>query len=391
MVSFRRKKGAGSPRTSREVIGDVSVPSVTRAGFAILAILCGVLAIVFLQHIIVLLLLGLLLSTVMDPAVQWLRRRHIHTSLAVLLIYTVAVAIVVSLVLAFIPIIAEQLGSIIVLGRAEVTRLLTERTVSLPFLNPEVNVRLTLLLRDTLHNLSLEGGQGMRQLHGYLATMAAGSIQFLGSLAGAALGFIWNAFLVLLFAFFIQMERGHAYRWVRKFCPEEWRPYMDERADMIGRKMGQWIRGQLLLCLCIGVITFIVLLILGVPYALTLALLAAFTEFIPYIGPILGAVPAVMIALAQGGLVWGITVIVAYYLIQFLENNVFVPVIMKHSVELSAVAIMFAMVIGISFPDIIHPILGILISVPLAGISDIFLKDLRDWQRKKAVGHGIVR
>jgi predicted PurR-regulated permease PerM len=64
--------------------------------------------------------------------------------------------------------------------------------------------------------------------------------------------------------------------------------------------------------------------------------------------------------------------------------------IMKKTVELSAVAIMFSMMVGVSFPTVIHPILGILISVPLAGITDIFLKDVREWQRKKAHATQVV-
>lgn len=367
-----------------EVVAQVPMRSTLQSAFSVLAIVMGLLCVIFLQRVIVLFLLGLLLSSVMDPAVVWMRRWKIHTSLAVLILYFVFIAFTIGLILALIPIIAEQLEGITALAQTEGTRLLTEKRIALPFLPPEINFRLTQLLRYTLQSLSLEGRGGFEQLNTYLSSMAAGSLTFLATLATTAVSFIWNTFLVLLFAFFLQIERHRAYMWVRRLLPSRMRPYIDERAGMIRHRLGQWIRGQLLLCLCIGSITFVTLVLLRVPYALTLAILAGFTEFIPYVGPIIGAVPAVLIALAHGGFMWALIVGGAFYVIQFLENNVFVPLIMKKTVELSAVAIMFAMMAGVSFPTVIHPILGIMISVPLAGIADIFLKDVREWQKKKA-------
>ncbi len=381
------KKKTSAPRArvpAGEVLAQIPMQSTLQASFTLLAIVLGALCVIFLQKVIVLFLLGLLLSSVMDPAVTYMRRWKIHTSLAVLILYFVFIAFAFGLVLALIPIISEQLEGIIALSQSEGTRLLTEKRIAFPFLTDDINFRLTQLLRFTLQSLSLEGRGGFEQLNAYLSSMAAGSLNFLFTIATTAVSFIWNTFLVLLFAFFLQIERHRAYLWVRRLLPARMRPYIDERAGMIRHRLGQWMRGQLLLCLCIGGITFVALVLLRVPYALTLAILAGFTEFIPYVGPIIGAVPAVLIALAHGGFVWALIVAGAFYVIQFLENNVFVPMIMKKTVELSAVAIMFSMMAGVSFPTVIHPILGIMISVPLAGIADIFLKDVREWQRKKA-------
>ncbi len=385
-MSTKKKSTARRARIpAGEVIAQVPMQSTLRASFSVLAIVLGLLCVIFLQRVIVLFLLGLLLSSVMDPAVQYMKRWKIHTSLAVLILYFVFIAFTIGLILALIPIISEQLEGITALTQTEGARLLTEKRIALPFLPPEINFRLTQLLRYTLQSLSLEGRGGFEQLNVYLSSMAAGSLTFLATMATTAVSFIWNTFLVLLFAFFLQIERRRAYEWVRKLMPAHLRPYADERSGMIRHRLGQWIRGQLLLCLCIGALTFIVLLLLRVPYALTLAILAGFTEFIPYVGPLIGAVPAVLIALAHGGFMWALVVAGAFYLIQFAENNVFVPMIMKRTVELSAVSIMFAMMVGVSFPTVIHPILGILISVPLAGISDIFLNDIRQWQRSRTV------
>jgi predicted PurR-regulated permease PerM len=117
-------------------------------------------------------------------------------------------------------------------------------------------------------------------------------------------------------------------------------------------------------------------------YALTLALLAGFTEFIPVAGPIIAAVPAVLIAVTQQGWWWGVILALVYYAIQWCENNLLVPLIMKRAVGLSPIAILFAMMVAISFPDTLNPILGIILAVPITTIIAIFLEDLKDFQQR---------
>ena len=182
---------------------------------------------------------------------------------------------------------------------------------------------------------------------------------------------------VLVLAFFFQLEKEGVFRWVRVFLPYRYRRYAEGKAEAIHRKLAQWIHGQLMLSLAIGIIVFAALSVLRMPYALTLAVLAAFTEFVPVIGPIFAAIPAVFIALAQSGMFSALIVSVVYYGIQWCENNLLVPLIMKRAVGLSPIAIMFAMLVGVSFPETIHPILGILLAVPLSTILSIFIQDYR--------------
>ncbi len=152
---------------------------------------------------------------------------------------------------------------------------------------------------------------------------------------------------------------------------------------MIPLKLAKWARVQLLLCLSIAMLVFIALSILGMPYALTLSLLAGFTEFIPVVGPLLAAIPAILIAVTAKGFLWCLVIGAVYYVIQWCENNLIVPLIMKRAVGLSPVAVMFAILVGISFPTVIHPVLGVILSIPLTSIIAIFLEDLRDMRRKE--------
>jgi predicted PurR-regulated permease PerM len=181
-----------------------------------------------------------------------------------------------------------------------------------------------------------------------------------------------------MLAFFMQLEKERIVYWIRGFLPYRYRMYVDMKFAAIHTKIGQWVRGELLLMFSIFLITFIALSILGIDYALTLAVLAGFFELIPAIGPLFAAIPAILIGGTQEGLMWVPILAGVYYAIQWTENNLLVPLIMKRAVGLSPIAVLFAMMVGISFPNTIHPVLGVLLAVPVTTIIALFLEDWRN-------------
>ena len=369
---------APSAAGKKVVFGDLSVQSIVKSTFVLIGIAFGVVMVILLHQIILLLLLGVFISMIIDPGVRMLRKYGVPESIGILLHYVIFLALVSYLLLTLVPIIANQLADIAGLLQTEMQTLLTDRTIHLPFVSQEINIRLTLQLRMFLHDLSIQGvPDALQQFGNYLSTFTTGSIRFAAEVAGQIFKLIGSIVIVLTFAFFIEIDQRKNFLWVRRFFPRSYWPYIDEKSSLIYEKIGQWARGQLLLCFIIGSLTMTMLLILGIPYALTLGILAGFMEFIPYVGPLLAALPSVLIATADSGPLWGLIVLACYYGIQVTENNFFVPFIMKRAVNLSAVTIMFSMLVGISFPQFIHPVLGILLSVPTASIISIFLEDLR--------------
>jgi predicted PurR-regulated permease PerM len=130
---------------------------------------------------------------------------------------------------------------------------------------------------------------------------------------------------------------------------------------------GAYLRGQLLLSLIVGVAATIALLFLGVPYAFVLGVFAGMAELIPMLGPILGAVPAVLVALFQPFplVLW---VGLAFLVIQQLESNLLVPRISGHAVGLHPLAAMLALLVGFELAGVV----GALFAVPIAGIVWVF-------------------
>ncbi len=384
--SHPMKQGVKLPPPAKqdEILVHLSIGSIVKATLAILAVGIGVIMLYMLADKIILLLLGIFIATIIDPSVQTMQRWGIPRIIAVLLDYFIALFLIVFLLVSLIPIIAEQIQQIAVLINDQTNVFLKNPEVHFPFLTSDVNTRLTVFVQSTLQNLNITKiTDALTQFGQNLNTAAQGSLIFAAQIAGSLVNFVLQAITVFVLAFFLQLEKEKIISWLRGFLSMHYRSYVDDKSEMIHYKLAQWARGQLLLCLSIAILVFIALWILGMPYALTLAILAGFTEFIPVVGPLIAAIPSVLIAVTAKGLLWGVVVAVVYYVIQWCENNLLVPLIMKRAVGLSPIAILFAIMVGISFPTLIHPILGVMLSVPVTSIISIFLEDLREMRTKR--------
>jgi len=140
----------------------------------------------------------------------------------------------------------------------------------------------------------------------------------------------------------------------------------------IEKILGRWMIGELFLMLIIGLFTFIVLVILGVEYALPLAIIAGVLEVVPNIGPFLALIPASFIALVTGGFFKFILVIVAYILIQQLENNIIVPKVMQIVIGINSFLILISIIAG----DMLFGPIGVILAIPTLVIVQISLKSI---------------
>ncbi|MEK7072236.1 MAG: AI-2E family transporter, partial [Patescibacteria group bacterium] len=187
----------------------------------------------------------------------------------------------------------------------------------------------------------------------------------------AFLGGIVSILIVAVLTFYLTVEEHAMKRVLRSLVPVKYQPYVTHLVNRIKEKIGMWLRGQLILSLIIFVLVWFGLSILGIKYALVLALFAGVTELIPYLGPFIGAIPAVFIALTQSPAL-AIGVIVIYVIIQQLENHIIVPKVMQKAVGLNPIITIISMMIGFKLAGI----LGIVIAIPVATAISIALNDV---------------
>jgi predicted PurR-regulated permease PerM len=133
-----------------------------------------------------------------------------------------------------------------------------------------------------------------------------------------------------------------------------------------------WVRGQLILMATIGVATGIAYTLLGVPAAILLGLLSALAEAIPIVGPLLGAVPAVIVAATVSPQL-ALAVAGVYAILQFVEGNILVPIVMRNTVGISPFLVVFSVLAGAAAGGFV----GALLAVPIAATAEILLEGLQ--------------
>ena len=184
--------------------------------------------------------------------------------------------------------------------------------------------------------------------------------------------------LVLVVTFYFLLdERRLRVALFRTFEPQR-RPAVRRVFQEVSRVFGAYVRAQLLLALSIGVLVGVALLLLGVPYALFLAMFAALAELIPMVGPIAGAIPALLVAATMPFpmVLW----VAAFLVIQQLESNVLMPRLSGHAVGLHPVGSILALALGFELWGVI----GALFAVPTAGLLWVLISTaVRAWRDKR--------
>ena len=177
---------------------------------------------------------------------------------------------------------------------------------------------------------------------------------------------------LLTIVFLWLVERPRIQRYVLAFLPAEQRAGARSAWNDVELRLGLWVRGQLTLMATMGVMTGIAYSLLGVPGALLLALIAAITEAIPIVGPLLGAIPAVLVAATVSP---ELALIVAgiYVVLQFVEGNVLVPIVMRNAVGISPLLILVSLLIGAAAGGFV----GAFLAVPVAASLEIVLQRLQ--------------
>ncbi|MHB1086353.1 MAG: AI-2E family transporter, partial [Minisyncoccota bacterium] len=178
--------------------------------------------------------------------------------------------------------------------------------------------------------------------------------------------------LIIVFSFYFAVVETGVDDFLRIVTPKSHQSYILGLWRRSQHKIGLWMQGQLILAVLIAVLVFLLLTIFGVPHALMLAVIAGVFEIIPVFGPILAAVPGVMIAFVAGGPVLGITAAVVYVVIQMFENHLIYPQVVTRVVGVPPLLVILALIIGAELAGF----LGVILSVPIAATLQEFVSDI---------------
>lgn len=205
--------------------------------------------------------------------------------------------------------------------------------------------------------------QGFQQLTGSLGNV-------LSTTAGVFTGLV-SAVAVISMSFYMSLQKNGLKTALMLIAPKQHQKYVASLTDRIQESFGRWMAGQLVTMIFVGILYFIVLSALGVPYASLLAVLGGLLEIVPYFGPILAAVPATIVALSLAPIT-GLMVVISYVTINLIENQILIPKIMNRAIGLNPVLVILALLIGAK----IAGVAGLFLAVPIAGALGVFIKDV---------------
>lgn len=320
------------------------------------------------QLVLVLVLLALVFATIIEHPVQQLERRHIPRGLGILAVYA---AIIASLTLLFV-VLAPTIGDQASTFREEVPQRLEDLRLSWrENRNPLLNGPGQDLLSRGINLVENPGDD--------ISVPQQAAIGVLTGVGGGIVG----ALTIFVIAFYYLMEKAWLRRLVLLEIPPEGRNRVSRIWDNVEAKVGDWLRGQLTLCLVIGVTATIGYGILDVPFWPLLGLWAGLTEIIPIVGPWIGGVPAVVIALTQS---WNTAFLVIGFIVvlQLTENTVLVPRIMRGAVGLTPLTVFVAILAGTQFLGIV----GALLAIPIAAAVQVVLTDYFNARRAANEANG---
>jgi predicted PurR-regulated permease PerM len=209
---------------------------------------------------------------------------------------------------------------------------------------------------DTLGMSSLVTDQIVQQTINQLGAVPAKVVSTTVSLFSNFLGIA----AILVFAFYLLSERNSLKDQLIVWLGEKRENDFEKKFNLIEERLGSWARGQVTLMIVIGLANYIGLSLLGIPFSLPLSILAGLMEIIPYIGPIVAAVPAVLIGFGISPII-GSAVAAMAFLIQQLENFVLVPKIMQKSTGINPIITLLVLAVGARLAGLI----GLLIAVPV--------------------------
>ena len=325
--------------------------SSTKRTVAIFSVITVLFLIYRVSAILPPLILTLVLAYILSPAADFLTTRlHLKRIFAVAIIYLVLIAVLVTLPALFVPSLIDQIQSFV---------------EGLPDLIQEMGDRIQepIVFGDFTLDLQEVYDQASSSIQGILTSLGTQTISILSNVASAV---IWSLF-ILVASFYLVKDSATIMQWVDKAAPP---PFRDDARQLRSRIAASWnafLRGQLILMIVMGVAVGTTMALIGLPHAWLIGILFGVLELIPNLGPVIASIPAVLIAYFLGSTVLNISnewftvlVIAVNFALQQIENNVLVPRIMGHSLNLHPLVVLIAAIIGAQ----IAGLLGLLLAAP---------------------------
>ncbi|MFS1513815.1 AI-2E family transporter [Chengkuizengella sp. SCS-71B] len=317
----------------------------------------------FISAVLAPFIIAMIISYVLNPIVNLLSIRKVPRTLAVLLIYAVFITSITVILMNLIPMFMKQVK--------ELNEHLPELTATVQkwldyvyenrFFPESVRLGVTNSLMNFENNIGKEVSQLISDIGSYINMM-------------------FLAFIVPFLAFYMLKDFKLIEKGSLAIIPSKHRKQTVRLLINIDEALGNYIRGQFLVCVVVGILAYIGYWVIGMPYALLLASVVAVFNIIPYLGPFFGAAPAIIMA-ATISFKMVLFVAIVNIIVQILEGNVISPQIVGRTLHLHPMSIIFALLVGGELAGVV----GLILAVPVFAVMKVIVHHVFDYyvQRKK--------
>ena len=343
-------------------ISSVSINTGTIIRFFLVVL--GFFLLWYLRNIFLVLLTAIIIASFVESAVPHFKKMRINRALAVVIVYVLSILFLAVLFYLFAPLLITEVYNFSVF----LSSYIPDSSI-LNYFKNDVFSGAKDIIAGLSHSLSLT--TLISTSNAFITNLSGGFFQVLS----AAFGSIFNVVLIVLISFYLSMQENGIENFLRIILPAEYEGYAVDLWGRSRRKIALWMKGQMLLGVLITILTYLMLSLMGIQYALLLAIIAGIMELVPY-GILVALIPAFSFSYLSGGLSSALMVTGAYIILHEFEVFLFSPLVIKSVVGLSPLVVIISAVIGYELGGV----WGLVLAIPVA----VFIMELiSDVEKKK--------
>lgn len=336
---------------------DISAASV----FRMILIILMFLLLYLLKDVLIIFFFALIIASAISPFAAWLDEKGFPRLLGILLLYLIIIGLVIFVLSLVVPFVSEDLNRLV---------------GNLPALVNKVSGSIDAVQQGSPRYLDFlsEIQNLLESLSSYFQQASRSAFSLISSIFGGIL----SAVAILIISFYLAVTKKGVESFINAVVPDHYEDYVLNLWRRSELKVGRWLQGQLLLALVVGLVVYVGLSLMGIRFALLLGIVAMLFELVPIVGPVLAAIPAVILAFVQNPTL-GLWVLIFYIVVQQLENHILVPVVLGKTTGLNPIVVIIALLVGQQLAGI--P--GMILSVPVATIIVEMVEDLAKQKRSR--------
>lgn len=332
----------------------------------VLFVLVGAYILWLLRDLALLVLTAIIIASAIEPGVAFFIRYRVPRFISALLLYVLVFGAIFAILFFFFPPIIADAANFL----SAMPRYLDTINITTPFTDITSTVS-----EVTSQSQTQSYVQTLISLQSLFTSSSGSVLQLLITFFGG----IFSLVLVIVLSFYFALQDTGVDDFIRLVMPVKYEEYYVDLWKRSQKKIGLWMQGQILLSVIVGILVYLGLLIIGVPYALLLAVFTAMVEIIPIFGSIIAGVVAVIVGYSDGGVAIAAIVAGLYIVVNQFESNLIYPLIVKKIVGIPPLLVIVALIAGYTLAGF----LGAVLSVPVAAVLLEFITDFDKRKRRE--------